>query len=56
MIEGRIQNEKGPVEPSETEIRVRVETKITDEEHLIIDELEALMIRNERGVSAFQES
>ena len=48
MIEGRIQNEKGPVEPSETEIRVRVESKITDEEHLIIDELEALMIRNER--------
>ena len=35
------------VEPSETEIPVRVETKITDEERLIIDELKALMIRNE---------
>ena len=33
--------------PSEKEIRVRVETKITDEERLIIDELKALMIRNE---------
>ena len=35
------------MQPSETEIRVRVETKIADEEHLIIDELKALMIRNE---------
>ena len=35
------------MEPSETEIRVRVETKITDEKRLIIDELKALMIRNE---------
>ena len=26
---------------------VHVETKITNEEHLIIDELKALMIRNE---------
>ena len=46
-IEERIQNERHPMEPSETEIRVRVETKITDEERLIIDELKALMIRNE---------
>ena len=35
------------MEPSETEICICVETKITDEEHLIIDELKALMIRNE---------
>ena len=47
MIEERIQNESRPMEPSETEIRVRVETKITDEKRLIIDELKALMIRNE---------
>ena len=47
VIEERIQNESGSMEPSETEICVRVETKITDEERLIIDELEALMIRNE---------
>ena len=46
VIEERIQNESGPMEPSETEIGVRVETKITDEEHLIIDELKALMITN----------
>ena len=45
--EERIQNESGPIEPSEIEIRVCAETKITDEEHLIIDELKALMIRNE---------
>ena len=37
VIEERIQNESRPL----------VETKITDEERLIIDELEALMIRNE---------
>ena len=47
MIEERIQNESGPMEPSETEIGVRVETKITDEERLIIDELKALIISNE---------
>ena len=47
MIEERLQNESRPMEPSETEIRVRVETKITDEKRLIIDELKALMIRNE---------
>ena len=35
------------MEPSETEIRARVETKITDEERLIIDELKSFMIRNE---------
>ena len=43
-IEERIQNESCPMEPSETEIHVRVETKITDEERL---ELKSLMIRNE---------
>ena len=32
VIEERIQNENSPMEPSETEIRVRVETEITDEE------------------------
>ena len=37
VIEERIQNESRP----------RVETKITDEERLIIDELETLTIRNE---------
>ena len=35
------------MEPNETEIRVRVETEITDEEHLIIDELKSLITRNE---------
>ena len=44
-IEERIWNENGPMEPNATD--VRVETKITDEERLIIDELKALMIRNE---------
>ena len=47
VIEERIQNESGSMEPSETEICVRVETKITDEERLIIDELKALIISNE---------
>ena len=47
VIEERIQNESRLMEPSVTEICVRVETKITDEERLIIDQLEALMIRNE---------
>ena len=47
VIEERIRNENGPMEPIETEIRVRVETETTDEERLIIDELKALMIRNE---------
>ena len=42
-----IQNENGPIEPNETEIRVRVEAEITDEERLIIDVLKALMIRDE---------
>ena len=45
VIEERIQNENGPMEHDETEIRV--ETEITDEERLIIDELKALMRRNE---------
>ena len=53
VMEERTQNESRPMEPSETEIRVRVETKITDEERLIIDELKALMTRN---VSIFQGS
>ena len=35
------------MEPSEIDIHVRVEIKITDEEPLIIDELKAVMIRNE---------
>ena len=47
VIAERIQNESGSMEPSETEICVRVETKITDEERLIIDELKALIISNE---------
>ena len=47
VIEERIQNESGSMEPSETEMCVRVETKITDEERLIIDELKALIISNE---------
>ena len=47
VIEERIRNENDPMEPIETEIRVRVETETTDEERLITDELKALMIRNE---------
>ena len=47
VIEERTPNESRPMEPSETEIRARVETKITDEERLIIDELKSFMIRNE---------
>ena len=47
VMEERTQNESRPMEPSETEIRARVETKITDEERLIIDELKSFMIRNE---------
>ena len=47
VTEERIQNESGPIEPSETETHVHVECKIIDEEHLIIDELKTLMIRNE---------
>ena len=47
MIEERIQNENGLMEPNETELLVSVETKITGEECLIIDELKALMITNE---------
>ena len=46
MIEENIQNESGPMEHSDTEIRVRVEIKITDEKRLIIDELKVLIIRN----------
>ena len=45
VIEERIQNESRLMEPSETETRLRVEIKITDQECLIIDELKALMIK-----------
>ena len=51
VIEERIQNESRLMEPSVTEICVRVETKITDEERLIIDELKALMITNKTQVN-----
>ena len=47
VVEERIQNESCPIEPSETEIHVHVhvwvETKFTDEEHFIIDELKPMM-------------
>ena len=43
-----IWNENGPTEPNKTEIRICVETEITDEEHLIIDELKVLMMRTEK--------
>ena len=35
------------MEPNETDIRVRVETEITNKKPLIIDVLKALMIKNE---------
>ena len=47
VTEERIQNESHPMDPSETEILVRVETKITDKARLTTDELKPLMIRNE---------
>ena len=47
VAEERIQNENGPIESNETEIRVRVEAEITDEERLIIDMLKGLMIQDE---------
>ena len=47
VIEKRIRNENAQMEPNETQIRVCVETEITAEERLIIDELRALMINNE---------
>ena len=50
MIKKRIQNEDGLMELNQTEIQVYVGTEITDEEHLIIDELKALIIRNETKV------
>ena len=50
VIEERIQIESHPMEHSETEICVCVETKITDDERLIIDQLKALIIRNETEV------
>ena len=43
-----IWNENGPMEPNETEICICVENEITDEEHLIIDELKVLMMRTEK--------
>ena len=46
-LEERIWNENGPIEPSEAKIHISIETEITHEKHLIIDELKALMIRNE---------
>ena len=46
VIEENMQNESGPMEHSDTKIRVRVEIKITDEKRLIIDELKAVIIRN----------
>ena len=46
MIEERIQNENGLIETNKTEIRVRVETEIIDDQRLIIAELKALMIKN----------
>ena len=39
-------NENDIMASSDTEIRVRVATEITDEERLITDDLKALMIRN----------
>ena len=48
MIEEKIQNENGLLKPNETEVRVREETHFSDEERLFIDELKALMIRNEK--------
>ena len=47
MIGERIQKKNDPMEPNETDIRVRVETEITNEKPLIIDVLKALMIKNE---------
>ena len=46
-LEERIWNENGPIEPNEAKIHISIETEITHEKHLIIDELKALMIRNE---------
>lgn len=50
MIKKRIQNEDGLMEPNQTEIQVYVGTEITDEEHLIIDDLKTL-ISNETDES-----
>ena len=47
VIEERMKNEYSSIQPNETEIRVRIETEITVEERLIIDELKALMIRHD---------
>ena len=47
VIEEKIQNENGLMEPNETEVRVYEETHFSDGERLFIDELKALMIRNE---------
>ena len=48
VIEEKIQNENGLMEPNETEVRVYEETHFSDGERLFIDELKALMIRNEK--------
>ena len=47
VMEERIRIKNGPMEPNETKIHVCVETEITDKERLIIDELKALIVRNE---------
>ena len=46
MIEEKIQNENGPIEPNKTEIHVLAETEIKNDELRIYDEFKALMIRN----------
>ena len=46
-LEERIWNGNGPIESNEAKINVSIETEITHEKHLIIDELKSLMIRNE---------
>ena len=50
MIEEGIQNENGLMESNEVEISALAETEITDEEHLIIDDLKTL-ISNETDES-----
>ena len=54
VTEERIRNENGPMEPTESEISVHLETEITDEERIIVDVLKALMIRNEREYPPFK--
>ena len=47
VIEGRVWNENGLMEPNDPEIFIHVKTEITDEERFITYELKALMIKNE---------